>query len=327
MIDLPDFRLAAATALALGCAGAAAQTAPLSYPTHPVRLVVPFPPGAASDFLARTIGQKLGEQYAQQFIIDNRPGAGGVIGSSIVARALPEGYTLGVMGQPHLINALLQKEPPYHPLKDFASVIQLAALPNVLVVPQGLPVKSVADLIALAKARPGTLNFGSAGIGASSHIAAALFNTAAGIDTVHVPFKLLSDVFTEMYAGRVQYYLFPLPAIMPQLREGRLRALAVGSPARIAALPDVPAIAESGLPGFDSQSWFGVIGPAGMPRKVIAQLHDDIARLLQSADVKERFARQGAEPAFGSSGDFSRLQEAEFQRFRKLIQDTGMKTQ
>src|SRR4051812_48749047 len=216
--------------LVAGSAIATAAIAAEAYPTKPIRLVVPFPPGAASDFLARTLGQKLNELYAQQVVIDNRPGAGGVVGSTLVAKSVPDGYTLGMVGQPHLMQPLLQREPPYRPIDDIVFVTQVASLPNVLVVSPQLPVKSVADVIALAKSKPGTLNFGSAGIGSSSHIAGEALKAAAGIDIVHVPFKLLPDIFAEMLAGRVQLYMFPLPAVMPMLKDSKLHVVAVGTP-------------------------------------------------------------------------------------------------
>ena len=193
------------------------------YPSKPVRLVVPFPPGSASDFLARTVGQKLGEGYGQQVVIDNRPGAGGLVGSGIVATAAPDGYTITMIGQPHLVNTLIHKNPGYRPFDDFVSVTEVASMPNVLVVAPGLPVKTVADLIALAKAKPGQLNIGSAGIGSSSHLAGEMFKSVAGINVVHIPFRLLGDIFTEMLAGRVHLYVFPLPAAMPMIKQGKLQ--------------------------------------------------------------------------------------------------------
>jgi tripartite-type tricarboxylate transporter receptor subunit TctC len=313
-----------AAALAVLALPAQAQEA---YPTRPIRMVVPFPPGAASDFLARTVGLKLNEKYGQQIVVDNRPGAGGVVGSTLVAKGAPDGYTLGMLGQPHLVNALLQKDPPYRALEDIAPVIEVATLPNVLVITPALPVKSVADLIALAKAKPGSLNFGSAGIGSSSHIAGEAFKAAAGIEVVHIPFKLLSDVFTEMLAGRVQMYTFPLPAVMPMLRDNKLRALAVGTPKRAASLPDVPTISESGLPGFQSESWFGVVAPAKTPRAIVAQLNRDIDEILQTADVRERFQRQGAETVGGTPQAFGERMKTEYVRYQKLVKDAGLSTQ
>jgi len=298
-----------------------------AYPTRPIRMIVPFPPSAASDFLARTVGQRLGERYGQQVVIDNRPGAGGLVGSTLIARAAPDGYTIGMIGQPHLVNPLLHKDASYRALADTTAVIEVAALPNVLVVTPALPAKSVADLIALAKAKPGALNFGSAGIGSSSHVAAEAFKAAAGIDVVHIPFKLLSDVFTEMVAGRVQFYVFPLPATMPMLREGKLRAMAVGTPKRTPSLPDVPTIGESGLAGFVTESWFGVVGPAKMPRAIVVKLNRDINDILNTADTRERFLRQGAEAAGGTPEAFQKLLQMEYLRYQKLVKDAGISTQ
>jgi tripartite-type tricarboxylate transporter receptor subunit TctC len=316
--------IAAASVLLLAAGAAIAQE---KYPNKPIRMVVPFPPGAASDFLARAVGQKLNELYGQQIVIDNRPGAGGIVGSTLISKAAPDGYTLGMVGQPHLVNALLQKEPPYRPLEDIACVTEVASLPNVLVIAPNLPVKSVSDLIALAKAKPGQLNFGSAGIGSSSHIAGEAFKAAAGIDVVHVPFKLLSDIFTEMLAGRVHLYVFPLPAVMPMLKDGKLHPLAVGTPKRTPSLPDVPTISESGLPGFQTESWFGVVAPARTPRTIVMQLNRDIANILKTPDIKERFLRQGADPVFGAPEEFQKLMQTEFVRYQKLVKAAGISAQ
>ncbi len=311
--------------VALLVAGAA--MAQEKYPNKPIRMVVPFPPGSASDFLARSVGQKLNELYGQQVVIDNRAGAGGIVGSTLISKAAPDGYTLGMIGQPHLVNALLQKEPPYRALEDIVAISEVASLPNVLVITPSLPVKSVGDLIAMAKAKPGQLNFGSAGIGSSSHIAGEAFKAAAGIDVVHVPFKLISDIFTEMIAGRVQMYIFPLPAVMPMLRDGKLRPLAVGTAKRTPSLPDVPTIAESGLPGFQTESWFGVVAPAKTSRAIVMQLNKDIADILKTADSRERFLRQGAEAAFGTPEQFQKLLQTEFVKYQKLVKDAGISAQ
>ena len=313
--------------LACICVWPAAAMGAERFPTKSVRMIVPFPPGAASDFLARAIGQKLNELYGEQVVIDNRPGAGGIVGSTLVSKAAPDGYTLAMVGQPHLVNALLQKEPPYRPLDDIACVTEVASLPNVLVISPSLAVKSVAELIALAKAKPGQLNYGSAGIGASSHIAGEAFKAAAGIDVVHIPFKLLSDVFSEMLAGRVHMYVFPLPAAMPMLKDGKLRPLAVGTAKRVVSLPDVPTIAESGLPGYQSESWFGVVAPARTPRAVIAQLNRDIVNILKTSEMGERFLRQGATPAYGTPEEFQQLMRAELVKYQKLVKDAGISTQ
>ena len=316
--------IAAAGVLLLAAGVAIAQD---KYPSRPIRMLVPFPPGSASDVLARTIGQKLGDLYSQQVVIDNRPGAGGILGSTLITKSAPDGYTLGMIGQPHLMQPLLQKEPPYRPLVDIATVTQVASLPNVLVVSPNLAVKTAGDLIALAKQKPGQLNFGSAGIGSSSHIAGEAFKSAAGIDVVHVPFKLLSDIFVEMVAGRVQLYMFPLPAVMPMLKDGKLHVLAVGSPQPSPSLPGVPTIALSGLPGFQSESWFGVIAPPKLPSGIVMKLNKDIADILKTADSKERYLRQGAEVVFGTPEAFLKLMQAEYVKYQKLVKDAGISAQ
>lgn len=319
------FRSALLVAAAIGIAGVAgAAIAQGKYPTKPIRLVVPFPPGFASDFLARTVGQRLGETYNQQIVIDNRPGAGGVIGSNIVARAIPDGYTLMMVGQAHLINTLIHKDPGYDPFNDFAAVTQIALMPSVMVIAPNLPVKSLADLIALAKAKPGQYNFGSGGVGSWSHFSGEMFKSAAGIDIVHVPFRLLADSITEMTAGRVHLYVIPVPAVMPILKSGKLRPLVVTTARRVAALPDVPTTAESGLPDYQTDNWFGIGAPAKTPRAIIAQLNRDIVRILGEREIKERFLAQGAEPAFGTPEQFLKLQKDEYARVLKLVKDLGI---
>lgn len=302
-----------------------AAAAQQQFPTKPIRLVVPFPPGAASDFLARVLGQKLGDIYGQQTVVDNRPGAGGLIGSQIVLKGAPDGYTLGIVGQPHLTNTLIRAPKPYDAFKDFTSIGMVASIPNVIVIGNGVPAKNVSELIALAKAKPGALNFGSAGVGSSSHLAGELFVGAANIKTVHVPFKSLADVFSEMIAGRVHFYVFPLPAVMPMLKEGRLKAIAVATPKRAAALPDVPTTAEASLPQYQSDSWFGIVAPAGVPKAIVSKLNGDMIRVLKEQDTFERFEKQGAEPAPGTPEAFHKLQVEEFARISKLVKSLGIK--
>ena len=313
--------------LAAVFAASAAGAAEEPYPNRPVRVVVPFPPGAASDFLARVVGSRLSEIYGQQLVIDNRPGAGGLIGSQIVQKAIPDGYTISLVGQPHLSNTLLRDPHPYDPLKDYASVTLVANIANVIVLGNNVPATNVKDLIALAKAKPGQLNFGSAGVGSSSHLAGEMMVAAAGIKAVHVPFKTLGDIFAEMIAGRVHFYVFPLPAVMPMLKEGRLKAIATATPKRIVALPGVPTTAEAGFPQYQSESWFGYITPVGVPKRLIAKLNADVAKVLQQPDIRERFQLQGAEPSYGSPEDFFNLQRDEYQRLGKLIKDLGIKVQ
>jgi len=320
------FFLSAAMA-ALSLVPAAAGAAAPKFPDHPVRMVVPFPAGSASDFLARVLGQKLVDGWGQQVVVDNRPGAGGLIGGTAVARSNPDGYTIAMIGQPHLTAFLLAKDPPWDPFKDFAHIGMVATMANVVTVGPGLPVNNIAELIAQVKAKPGYYNVGSAGVGSSSHLAAEMFNAAAGLKAVHIPFKLIGDVFAEMYGGRVHYYLFPIPAAMPALKDGKLKALAVGGRKRAPALPDVPTLSESALPGFTSETYFGLLGPAALPKSLIAQINADTTKLLKSDDMKNRYQQQGAEATPSSPEEFLKIQREEFQRVAKIVKELGIKPQ
>jgi tripartite-type tricarboxylate transporter receptor subunit TctC len=297
------------------------------YPTRPVRMVVPFPPGAASDFLARVLGQKLGEAWGQQFVVDNRPGAGGLIGGTLVAKATPDGYTIALVGQPHLTASLLSKEPPWDPLSDFSHIVLVASMPNVVTVGPGLQVNSLTELLTQVKSKPGFYNFGSAGVGSSSHLAAEMFNAAAGLNAVHVPFKLLGDVMAEMYGGRIHYYLFPLPAAMPALRDGKIKAIATGGRTRTVALPQVPPMSEAGIPGFVSETYFGLLGPAKMPKNIVAKINSESVKILKTEDVRTRYLQNGAEPAPSTPEGFLKVQQEEYLRVKKIVQDIGIKPQ
>ncbi|MBC7780364.1 MAG: tripartite tricarboxylate transporter substrate binding protein [Proteobacteria bacterium] len=303
----------------------AADATQSKYPTRPVRLVVPFPPGAASDFLGRTLGQRLFELWGQQIVVDNRPGGGGILGGQIVSKAAPDGYTMALVGTPHLAAPLLQKELPYRPIEDFTMVTQVASLANVLVVAPQVPVTTLKEFLAYAKARPGQLNMGSAGIGSGSHMAGEFFRQAAGIDTVHVPFKLLSDAISEMLSGRVHYYVFPVAAIAGQLKEGKLRAIAVTSGKRASGFPEVPAMTDAGMPGFIYDTWFGIIGPAKLPAPVVERWTTDVARALKEPEMVERMLRSGSDPAPSSPAQFLELMRTEYPRYAKLIKQANLK--
>ena len=318
--------------LVLCLAAAAACSAPAitraqNYPARPIRMIVPFPPGAASDFLARVLGQKLTEAWGQQIVVDNRPGAGGLIGGTAVAKANPDGYTIALIGQPHLTATLLSKSPPWDAFKDFTHIGGVASMPNVAVVGPGLQVNTLAELISQVKAKPGNYNFGSAGIGSSSHLAAEMFNAAAGLNAVHVPFKLLGDVLAEMYGGRVHYYLFPLPAAMPALRDGKIKAIATGGRARTVALPQIPTMGEAGLPGFVSETYFGILGPAGMPKNIVSKINAETVKFLNTEEIRQRYLVNGAEPMPTTPDGFYKIQLAEYARVKKVIQDIGLKPQ
>jgi tripartite-type tricarboxylate transporter receptor subunit TctC len=320
--------LLAAALFTIGALSAALSVAATeSYPSRPVRMVVPFPPGAASDFLARVLGQKLAETWGQQVVVDNRPGAGGLIGGSVVAKAAPDGYTISLVGQPHLTAPLLAKEPPWDSFRDFTWIGNVASMPNVLVVGPGLPVGTLNELLARVRERPGYYNFGSAGVGSSSHFAAEMFNSAARLNAVHVPFKLLGDALAEMYGGRVHYYLFPLPAAMPALRDGKLKPIATGGGRRAVALPDVPPMSEAGMPGFVSESYFGLVGPRGMPPRLVSQLNNDTVKYLKTDEIRVRYEQNGAEPAPSTPEQFEKLMQEEQARVKKIIRDIGLKPQ
>ena len=306
---------------------ACAPAAEAGYPNRPVRMVVPFPPGAASDFLARVLGQKLTESWGQQIVVDNRPGAGGLIGGTAVAKSNPDGYTIALIGQPHLTAYLLSKTPPWDPFKDFTHIGAVASMPNVAVVGPGLPVNTLSELITQVKAKPGYYNFGSAGVGSSSHLAAEMFNAAAGLKAVHVPFKLLGDVLAEMYGGRIQYYLFPLPAVMPALRDGKLKPIASGSRTRSVALPQIPTMSEAGLPGFTSETYFGLLGPAGLSKNLVNEINRETVKFLKTDEARQRYEQNGAEPMPSTPEEFYKIQQAEYTRVKKVIQDIGIKPQ
>ena len=318
---LPLVAIVACTATA----GSALGQAP-AYPAKPIRLVVPFPPGGATDILARDVAQKLTEAWGQSVVVDNRPGAGGNIGAELVAKAAPDGYTLlmGTVGT-HAINASLYAKMPYDHIKDFAPVILVAGVPNVLVVNPALPVNSVAELIAYAKANPGKLNFASSGNGTSIHLSGELFKVMAGVQMTHVPYKGSAPAVQDLISGQVQLMFDNLPPSLPQIKAGKLRALAVTSTTRAPALPDVPTMAEAGLPGFEASSWFGVLAPAGTPPAIVAKLNAEIAKWLATPEAKERLSKQGANAAGGSPEDFVKHIAAETTKWAKVVKDSGAK--
>jgi tripartite-type tricarboxylate transporter receptor subunit TctC len=297
------------------------------YPNKPVHIIVPFTAGSATDILARTFGQKLSEMWGQPVVVENHPGAGGTIGAGIVAKAPPDGYMLLVHSAAHAYNPSIYPSLPFDTAKDFIEVVPLAGQPNVLVVAPSLGVKSVAELIALAKQKPGQLNVGSAGTGSGTHINAEKFKLAAGIDVVHIPYKGTPEALVDTMAGRVTYFFSPISAALPHIREGKLVALAVTTAKRSSALPNVPTIAEAGLPGFDYNLWIGVFAPAGTPPDVVDKINKDVNRALVSADVKERLANLGAEPMVMTPAEFKKFVQTEIDESGKVIKAAGIKVQ
>jgi tripartite-type tricarboxylate transporter receptor subunit TctC len=310
--------------LAASAASAFAQ----KFPERPIRVIVPLPPGSASDFLARTLSVPLTELYGQQVVVDNRPGAGGLIGSTLLSKATGDGYTYAMVAPPHTVGALLQKTPPYHPIRDFTVVTEVASIPNILAVYPNLPAKNIRELVALLKTDPSKYNYGSLGIGTLAHIAGEIFNQAAGVRTVHVPFKVVPDAFGETIAGRVHYLVFTVPTISAVVRDGRLRPLAVTSAKRNPAFPNIPSIVEDGLPAAQSDGWFGLLGPAGVPRRITLQLAADVKNIISQPRIRESFGKMGADAAVDSGPDvYEKLMKSEYDRYVKLVKDIGLKPQ
>jgi tripartite-type tricarboxylate transporter receptor subunit TctC len=287
-------------------------------------MVVPFAAGGTTDNLARLIGQKLSESLQQPVVIDNRAGAGGNIGSDVVAKAPPDGYTLvmGAVGT-HAINASLYKKMPYDPVKDFEPVVLVATVPNVLVVPVSLPVNSVQELIAYGKKNPDKLNFASAGNGTSIHLSGELFKSMTGLSITHVPYKGSAPAVAGLLGAEVQMMFDNLPSSMPHIKGGKFKALAVTSAKRSSALPNVPTVAEAGVPGYEATSWFGILAPAGTPKTIVAQLNAEVVKILAQPAIKARLLEQGAEPAGGSPEDFAALIKREIPKWAKVVKDSG----
>ena len=275
-----------------------------SWPAAPVRLVVPFTAGSATDIMARTVGEQLSRAFGQPVVVDNRPGAGGTIGAAMVAKAAPDGYTLLVVSTGHVVNPVLYPDLTYDTIKDFAGVAPLASLPSVLAVSPSLGYKSVRELVAAAKAKPGEFNYGTAGIGSASHINSEKFLVAAGIKAQHIPFKGTPEMLNEAMAGRIQFIWAPLISSLGQIKDGKLIALAVSTPTRSPVLPDVPTIAEAGYPTAEFNFWIGMLAPAHTPRDIVAKLNAEVNRAKQTPEVKERLTDMGAVPMSMSPEQF-----------------------
>jgi tripartite-type tricarboxylate transporter receptor subunit TctC len=300
-----------------------ALTCAQTFPTKPIRFVVPYSAGGAGDIFARTIGQKLGDAFGQQVLIDNRPGANGIIGMEIAAKSLPDGYTI-VMGNsaPVVLNPSLYAKLPYDPIKDFAPVTQGTLYPYILVVHPSVPAKSVAELVKLAKAQPGKLNYGSSGPGGANHLAGEMFKRAAGIDIVHVPYKGSAPALSDLLGGQIRMVFDTLVTTIPQWKAGKIRALAVTGARRSPQTPDVPTIAESGYPGYAVTSWQAVLAPAGTPRPIIDRYYREIVKALRMPDVVEKLATQGGNELVGSTpAEFSKVIKDEIAMYGKVIRE------
>ena len=313
-------RLAFVALLLVAALPSIAQT----FPAKPLRLVVPFPPGGPLDVVGRLIAQQLGERWGRNVVVENKPGAGGNIGADFVAKSTPDGYTV-VMGalSTHAVNPSLYSKMPYDAQKDFAPITRVAITPNVLVVNPALPVNSVKELIAYAKAHPGKLSFGSGSTGSAGHLAGELFKVDAGIDMVHIPYKGAAPATQALLAGDTQLMFDNLANAMAQVKAGKLRALAVTTAERSKLAPDLPTMAEAGVPGFDISTWFGLFAPAGTPAAIIGRWNADVVRILESPEMRERLAAQGAEAAPDSPDDFARFVSGELQKYARIVKASG----
>jgi len=317
-----------ATLIVTGIAvAAAAGVTAQNFPTKPVRMIVPFTAGSATDLLARRIAQKMSDNWNQQVVVDNRGGGGGTLGTGIVAKATPDGYTLLVHSIAFAMNAALYSKLPYDPLKDFVPVSQILISTSLLVVAPTLGVKSVKELIALAKQKPGKLTFSSSGVGSGTHLNGEQFRFAAGIDVVHVPYKGVPEPLIDTIAGRIDYFLPPLVPALPFIRDGRLLALAVSTARRTPVLPDVPTIAEAALPGYEYQAWFGVFAPARTPRPVVEQISREIARIVDLPDIKKQMLNQGEEGRPSTPEEFARFVRAEIEKASKIVKLAGIRVE
>lgn len=322
----PKRRLLTVAVLAAGIVAATpfAARAQAAFPSKPITIVVGFSPGGTTDTLARIVGQYMSRDFGQSVIIDNRPGAGGNIGTQLVARAQPDGYTLlmGTVGT-HAINQSLYKKLAFDPIKDFQPISRVALVPNLLVAHPSQPFKTVKELIAHAKANPGKINFASSGSGTSIHLSAEMFNQMAGTDMQHIPYKGSAPALTDLLAGQTALMFDNMPSVIGHVRAGKLRPIAVTTPQRSPALPDVPTIAEAGVPGYSATSWFGILAPAGTPAPVVARLNATILKALADPEVKKKFAEQGAEPHGEKPEQFADFIRSETAKWGQTVKASG----
>jgi tripartite-type tricarboxylate transporter receptor subunit TctC len=320
---LPLRRLTYAVAFSLGASGAIA-----AYPDRPVRIVVPSPPGGGTDTSTRIIAPRIGEQLGQQIVIDNRGGASGNIGAELVARATPDGYTLLAVIASHTSNPAVMKKVAYDLARDFAPISQTVTLPNVLATHPSLPVKSVKELIALAKARPGQLQYATGGIGANQHLAMELFLGMTGTKMIHVPYKGVGPALMDTVAGHVPVMMGNILVAMPQVRGGRLRALGVTSTKRATGAPEIPTIAEAGVPGYEAVQWYGLLAPAGTPREIVLRLHAVVVKVLQEPEIRKRFADDGAEATPSATPEaFGEIIRTDLAKWAKVVKESGIQAE
>ena len=304
---------------------AVAAAPPAEFPSRPIRIVVPFPPGGATDAAARLVAQKMGEQWGQPVVVDNRPGAGGNLGSDLVAKAPADGYTLvmGVTGS-HAINTSLYSRMPYDPQADFVAISQVAVVPNVLVVHPSVPARNLAELVALARKEPGRLDYASLGNGTAAHLGMEMLKSAAGVEITHVPYKGSAPAVTDLLAGQVQMMVDGLPSALPHVKAGKLRAIALTSLRRSPSLPELPTIAET-YPGFYADAWSGLFAPRGTPQPVVDRLSAEVQRILKLPEVREKLAALGAEPVGSTQAEFAAHVKKEIDKWAKVVKTSGAK--
>ena len=321
MVTRHSYRSMAAVCTAVGVFGLPGAVTAASYPNRPIRIIVPFTPGTL-DVLARSIGHKLTEKYGQTIVVENRPGAGTIVGTEILSKSTPDGYTLQMITTTFVINPSLYKKLPYDPLRDFAPVTQLDAVANILVVNPSMAANSLKELIALAKAKPGQLTYASPGSGSAPHIATELLKSMSGIDIVHVPYKGIPEAATDVIANRVTMLMTTTASAAPFIKAGRLRALAVSGLKRVAALPEVPTVGET-LPGYVADAFRGVIAPAGVPRAIVNQLATDIAAALKQPDLRDRLLADGSDPVGSTPEAFAAFLRSEMVKWGKVVKESG----
>jgi tripartite-type tricarboxylate transporter receptor subunit TctC len=321
-VPLTTRRHALVATLALCAAFGASAQAP--YPNKPIRVIVPFAAGSTTDIIARAIADKMGASMGQPLVIDNRGGASGTIGQQAVATAAPDGYTIMIHSSSHTVSPSTFAKLPFDTVGDFAGVTPISSLPNALVISPSKNIKTLKDLVATAKAKPGTVNFASAGQGSATHLNAEKFKMAANIDATNIPFKGSAEAVTEVLAGRVDYYFSPIAPVIGQIKDGQLLALAVGSPKRASALPDVPTTAEAGVPGSEFNFWIGMMAPAKTPREIVNRLHEEVVKALASPEVKERFVKLGADAWTLPPQQFDAYIKAEIESNARLVKAAGL---
>ena len=318
--------IAAAVMAATNASAAQTASATQTYPTKPIRFIVGFAPGGATDIIARALAQKLSDAFGQQVVVDNRAGGGGTIAAMMASKSPPDGYTM-LMGTISTLatNVSTYKNLPYDPLRDFAPVTLAAATPYFVTVNAGMP-STLKDFIALAKAKPGQINFGSSGAGGGAHLSAELFRSMAGIEMTHVPYKGAALALTDVMAGQIQMSFSQPLIVLPHLRSGRIKALAITSAKRSTALPEYPTIAESGLPGYESSSWQGIVVPHGTPPAIITRLHGELVKGLRAKDIGERLAAEGTDPGGNSPAEFGAYIKREIEKWARVVKSAGLKT-